>query len=62
MTEAGGATSSMSNNENFLLNESSTGGTGDENKNKSIIGGSSALTLPPLPLAKNSTKANVILP
>jgi hypothetical protein len=52
----------MSNNENFLLNESSTGGTGDENKNKSIIGGSSALTLPPLPLAKNSTKANVILP
>ena len=52
----------MSNNENFLLNESSTGGTGEDNPNKAVTSPAvSSLTLPPLPLTKNSNKKSYIL-
>ena len=52
----------MSNNENFLLNESSTGGTGEDNPNKAVTYPAvSSLTLPPLPLTKNSNKTNLPL-
>jgi hypothetical protein len=52
----------MSNNENFLLNESSTGGTGEDNPNKGVAGAAvSSLTLPPLPFAKNSNKTNLAI-
>ena len=50
----------MSNNENFLLNESSTGGTGEDNPNKAVmVEAISSLTLPPLPFAKNTNKTNL---